>query len=161
MTYITNLYPDPSCHKQSRVLDRSATPALWLEVSSPQPERKCCARYESVFPPVGRGTDPNRRTEESGRVVVVAYTATSGLRVIVENGMTLVSGTTPSEPQHVGEDQRGRQPQHLLQWQWQFDVGGLGRVRGRRMADRPTTPPPVPVVRRRLDAPAVIGGERR
>ena len=60
-----------------------------------------------------------------------------------------------------GEDRRGRPPQHLLPWQWQFDVGGLGRVRGRRMADRPTTPPPVPVVRRRLDAPAVIGGERR
>lgn len=38
---------------------------------------------------------------------------------------------------------------------------GLGRVRGRRMADRPTTPPRFPVVRRRLDAPAVIGGERR
>lgn len=60
-----------------------------------------------------------------------------------------------------GEDRRGRQPQHLLPWRGQFDVGGLGRVRGRRMADRPTTPPPVPVVRRRLDAPAVIGGERR
>lgn len=60
-----------------------------------------------------------------------------------------------------GEDRRGQQPQHLLPWRGQFDVGGLGRVRGRRMADRPTTPPPVPVVRRRLDAPAVIGGERR
>ena len=31
-----------------------------------------------------------------GRVVVVAYTATSGLSVAVESGMTLVSGTTPS-----------------------------------------------------------------
>lgn len=31
-----------------------------------------------------------------GRVVVVAYTATSGLSVVVESGMTLVSGTTPS-----------------------------------------------------------------
>ena len=31
-----------------------------------------------------------------GRVVVVAYTATSGLSVAVENGMTLASGTTPS-----------------------------------------------------------------
>jgi len=60
-----------------------------------------------------------------------------------------------------GEDRRGRQSQHPLPWRGQFDVGGLGRVRGRRMADRPTTPPPVPVVRRRLDAPAVIGGERR
>ena len=61
----------------------------------------------------------------------------------------------------ASEDRRGRQPQHHLPWRGQFDVGGLGRVRGRRMADRPTTPPPVPVVRRRLDAPAVIGGERR
>lgn len=51
----------------SRVLDRSATPVYGWKCSSPQPERKCCARYESVFPPVGRGTDPNRRTEESGR----------------------------------------------------------------------------------------------
>lgn len=42
----------------------------------------------------------------------------------------------------------GRHPQHLLPWQWQFDVGGHGRVRGRRLADRTTAPPPVPVVRR-------------
>jgi len=32
----------------------------------------------------------------SGRVVVVAYTATSGLSVGIENGTQLASGTTPS-----------------------------------------------------------------
>lgn len=156
MTYITNLYPDSSCYKQL---------SSWQSSGGVNVERLAGGRYRYTHTGgVWSLSDWDfwKALMRVGRVVVVAYTATSGLSVAVENGMTLVSGTTPIGCRmDGGEDQRGRQPQHLLPWRGQFDVGGLGRVRGRRMADRPTTPPPVPVVRRRLDAPAVIGGERR
>ena len=96
-----------------------------------------------------------------GRVVVVAYTATSGLSVAVENGMTLVSGTTPSGAAWTAAKINGDGTRSIY-------CRGSGSLTLEAMAvyegdDWPTVqrPPPVPVVRRRLDAPAVIGGERR
>lgn len=156
MTYITNLYPDPSCYKQL---------GSWQFSGGVNVEHLPDGRYRYTH--TGdewslSDWDSWKALMRLGRVVVVAYTATSGLSVAVENGMTLVSGTTPSGAAWTAAKiNGGRHPQHLLPWQWQFDVGGHGRVRGRRLADRTTAPPPVPVVRRRLDAPAVIGGERR
>lgn len=157
MSYITNLYTDPSCHKRLNT---------WAGSGGVNVERLAGGRYRYTH--AGNGTWSLANFQEwselmrSGRVVVVAYTATSGLNVGIENGTPLASDTTPSGATwKAAKTVGGRQPQHLLPWQWQPPVGGLGRVRGRRMADRPTTPPPVPVVRRRLDAPAVIGGERR
>lgn len=156
MTYITNLYPDPSCYKQL---------GSWQSSGGVNVEHLPDGRYRYTH----TGDDWSLSDWDSwkalmrlGRVVVVAYTATSGLSVAVENGMTLVSGTTPSGAAWTAAKINGDGNRSIFcQGGGQFDVGGLGRVRGRRMADRPTTPPPVPVVRRRLDAPAVIGGERR
>ena len=90
MTYITNLYPDPSCYKQ---LDS------WQSSGGVNVEHLPDGRYRYTH----TGDDWSLSDWDSwnalmrlGRVVVVAYTATSGLSVAVENGMTLVSGTTPS-----------------------------------------------------------------
>ena len=90
MSYITNLYPDPSCYKQL---------GSWQSSGGVNVEHLPDGRYRythtggdwslSVF-------DSWRALMRLGRVVVVAYTATSGLSVAVESGMTLVSGTTPS-----------------------------------------------------------------
>lgn len=90
MTYITNLYPDPSCYKQLGSWQSSGG----VNVEH-LPDGRC--RYTHT------GDDWSLTDWDSwkalmrlGRVVVVAYTATSGLSVAVESGMTLVSGTTPS-----------------------------------------------------------------
>ena len=116
MSYITNLYPDPSCYKQL---------ATWSDGSGVNVEHiDGHFRYTNTGNNSWSISDWNswRELMRLGRVVVIAYTATSGLSVAVESGMT------------------------------QFDVGGHGRVRGRRLADRPTTPPPVPLVHRQFDA---------
>nr|DAU05911.1 MAG TPA: hypothetical protein [Caudoviricetes sp.] len=90
MSYITNLYPDPSCYKQL---------GTWSNGSGVNVERLAGGRYRYTH----TGGDWSILDWHSwtalmrlGRVVVVAYTATSGLSVAVESGMTLVSGTTPS-----------------------------------------------------------------
>lgn len=90
MSYITNLYPDPSCHKQL---------STWSDGSGVNVEH-----IDGHFRYTNTGNNSWsiidwyswRELMRLGRVVVVAYTATSGLSVAVENGMTLVSGTTPS-----------------------------------------------------------------
>lgn len=155
MTYITNLYPDPSCYKQL---------GSWQSSGGVNVEHLPDGRYRYTH----TGDDWSLSDWDSwkvlmrlGRVVVVAYTATSGLSVAVENGMTLVSGTTPSGAAWTAAKINGDGNRSIFcQGGGSLTLEAL-RVRGRRMADRPTTPPPVPVVRRRLDAPAVIGGERR
>lgn len=90
MSYITNLYTDPSCHKQLNP---------WASSGGVNVERLAGGRYRYTY----TGDDWSLSDWDSwkalmrlGRVVVVAYTATSGLSVAVESGMTLVSGTTPS-----------------------------------------------------------------
>lgn len=90
MSYITNLYTDPSCHKQLNT---------WVSSGGVNVERLADGRYRYTH----TGDDWSLSDWDSwkalmrlGRVVVVAYTATSGLSVAVESGMTLVSGTTPS-----------------------------------------------------------------
>ena len=90
MTYITNLYPDPSCYKQL---------GSWQASGGVNVEHLPDGRYRYTH----TGDDWSLSDWDSwkalmrlGRVVVVVYTATSGLSVAVESGMTLVSGTTPS-----------------------------------------------------------------
>lgn len=90
MTYITNLYTDPSCHKQL---------STWVSSGGVNVERLAGGRYRYTH--TGdvwslSDWDPWKALMRLGRVVVFAYTATSGLSVAVESGMTLVSGTTPS-----------------------------------------------------------------
>ena len=90
MSYITNLYPDPSCYKQL---------TTWSSGSGVNVEH-----IDGHFRYTNTGNnswsiidwDSWRELMRLGRVVVIAYTATSGLSVAVESGMTLVSGTTPS-----------------------------------------------------------------
>lgn len=90
MSLITNLYTDPSCHKQLNT---------WTNGSGVNVEH-----IDGHFRYTNTGNnswslsdwDSWRELMRLGRVVVVAYTATSGLSVAVESGMTLVSGTTPS-----------------------------------------------------------------
>lgn len=157
MSLITNLYTDPSCHKQLNT---------WASSSGVNVERLAGGRYRYTHADNGTWSLANLQEwselMRSGRVVVVAYTATSGLNVEIENGTPLASDTTPSGATwKAAKTVGGGNRSILCHGGGQFDVGGLGRVRGRRMADRPTNSSPVPVVRRRLDAPAVIGGERR
>lgn len=91
MSYITNLYTDPSCHKRLNT---------WASSGGVNFERLADGRYRYTHADNGTWSLANFREwselMRSDRVVVVAYTATSGLSVEVENGMTLVSGTTPS-----------------------------------------------------------------
>lgn len=91
MSYITNLYTDPSCHKRLNT---------WASSGGVNVERLAGGRYRYTHADNGTWSLANfqewSELMRSGRVVVVAYTATSGLSVAVENGMTLVSGTTPS-----------------------------------------------------------------
>ena len=90
MSYITNLYTDPLCYKQL---------SSWQSSGGVNVEHLPDGRYRYTH----TGDDWSLSDWDSwkalmrlGRVVVVAYTATSGLSVAVESGMTLVSGTTPS-----------------------------------------------------------------
>lgn len=90
MSYITNLYTDPSCRRKL---------STWSNGSGVNVEH-----IDGHFRYTNTGNnswsisdwDSWRELMRLGRVVVVAYTATSGLSVAVESGMTLVSGTTPS-----------------------------------------------------------------
>lgn len=92
MTYITNLYPDPSCHKQLSTWHSGGG-----DVNA---ERLSDGRYRYTHTDGGAWSilDWFAWTDlmKTGRVVVVAYTATSGLRVDVESGTELASGTTSS-----------------------------------------------------------------
>ena len=90
MSYITNLYPDPSCYKQL---------GSWQSSGGVNVEHLPDGRYRYTH----TGGDWSLSVLDSwralmrlGRVVVVAYTATSGLNVEIENGTQLASGTTPS-----------------------------------------------------------------
>lgn len=90
MSYITNLYTDPSCYKQL---------STWSTGSGVNVEHiDGHFRYTNTGNNSWSIIDWNswRELMRLGRVVVIAYTATSGLSVAVESGMTLVSGTTPS-----------------------------------------------------------------
>ena len=90
MTYITNLYPDPSCYKQL---------GSWQSSGGVNVEHLPDGRYRYTHTGDGWSLsdwDSWKALMRLGRVVVVVYTATSGLSVAVESGMTLVSGTTPS-----------------------------------------------------------------
>ena len=90
MSYITNLYTDPLCYKQL---------SSWQSSGGVNVEHLPDGRYRYTH--TGgvwslSDWDSWKALMRLGRVVVVAYTATSGLSVAVESGMTLVSGTTPS-----------------------------------------------------------------
>lgn len=90
MTYITNLYTDPLCYKQL---------SSWQSSGGVNVEHLPDGRYRYTHTGGGWSLsdwDSWKALMRLGRVVVVAYTATSGLSVAVESGMTLVSGTTPS-----------------------------------------------------------------
>lgn len=92
MSYITNLYTDPSCHKQ---LSTWTSGGDGVNV-----ERLAGGRYRYTHAGNGNWALSNflkwPELMRSGRVVVVAYTATSGLNVEIESGTPLASGTTPS-----------------------------------------------------------------
>lgn len=90
MSYITNLYTDPSCHKQI---------PTWASSGVVNVECLAGGRYRYTH----TGGDWSildwfawTDLMKTGRVVVVAYTATSGLNVDVESGTELASGTTSS-----------------------------------------------------------------
>ena len=90
MSYITNLYTDPLCYKQL---------GSWQASGGVNVEHLPDGRYRYTHTGGGWSLsdwDSWKALMRLGRVVVVAYTATSGLSVAVESGMTLVSGTTPS-----------------------------------------------------------------
>lgn len=90
MSYITNLYTDPSCHKQLSTWARSGVVNV-----------ECLAGGRYRYTHTGGDwsiLDWFAWTDlmKTGRVVVVAYTATSGLNVEIESGTPLASDTTPS-----------------------------------------------------------------
>ena len=91
MSYITNLYTDPSCHKQI---------PTWAGSGGVNVERLADGRYRYTHADNGPWSVLNLQEwlelMRWGRVVVVAYTATSGLNVEIESGTPLASGTTPS-----------------------------------------------------------------
>ena len=91
MSYITNLYTDPSCHKQI---------PTWAGSGGVNVESLAGGRYRYTHADNGPWSVLNLQEwwelMRPGRVVVVAYTATSGLNVEIENGTQLASGTTPS-----------------------------------------------------------------
>lgn len=90
MSYITNLYTDPSCRRNL---------STWSNGSGVNVEH-----IDGHFRYTNTGNnswsisdwDSWRELMRLGRVVVVAYTATSGLRVSLESGTPLASGTTDS-----------------------------------------------------------------
>ncbi len=91
MSYITNLYTDPSCHKQLNT---------WVSSGGVNVERLADGRYRYTHADNDTWSLANFQEWSElmrwGRVVVVAYTATSGLNVEIESGTPLASGTTPS-----------------------------------------------------------------
>lgn len=92
MTYITNLYPDPSCHKQLSTWHSSGGDVNAERLSDGR------YRYTHTDGDAWSILDWFAWTDlmKTGRVVVVAYTATSGLNVEIESGTPLASDTTPS-----------------------------------------------------------------
>ena len=91
MSLITNLYTDPSCHKQL---------STWASSGVVNVECLAGGRYRYTHADNGTWSLTNFQEWSElmrwGRVVVVAYTATSGLNVDVESGTELASGTTSS-----------------------------------------------------------------
>lgn len=91
MTYITNLYHDPSCRRQV---------GTWVSSGGVNVERLAGGRYRYTHADNSPWSLSNFQEWSElmrwGRVLVVAYTATSGLNVEIENGTPLASGTTPS-----------------------------------------------------------------
>lgn len=90
MSYITNLYTDPPCHKQLNT---------WAGSGGVNVESLAGGRYRYTH----TGDEWSLSDWDSwkalmrwGRVVVIAYTATSGLNVGIESSTPLASGTTPS-----------------------------------------------------------------
>ena len=156
MSYITNLYPDPSCYKQLNT---------WSNGSGVNVEHiDGHFRYTNTGNNSWSISDWNswRELMRLGRVVVIAYTATSGLSVAVESGMTLVSGTTPSGAAWTAAKINGDGNRSIFcQGGGSLTLEALAVYEGDEWPTVQQLLPPVPVVRRRLDAPAVIGGERR
>lgn len=91
MTYITNLYHDPSCRRQV---------GTWDSGGGVNVERLAGGRYRYTHADNSPWSLSNFQEWPElmrwGRVLVVAYTATSGLNVEIESGTPLASGTTPS-----------------------------------------------------------------
>lgn len=91
MSYITNLYTDPSCHKQLNT---------WVSSGGVNVERLADGRYRYTHADNGTWSLANFQEWPElmrwGRVVVVAYTATSGVSVTVESATPLASDRTPS-----------------------------------------------------------------
>lgn len=91
MTYITNLYHDPSCRRQV---------GTWVSSGGVNVERLAGGRYRYTHADNSPWSLSNFQEWPElmrwGRVLVVAYTATSGLNVEIESGTPLASGTTPS-----------------------------------------------------------------
>lgn len=90
MSYITNLYTDPSCRRRI---------TTWSNGSDVNVEH-----IDGRFRYTHTGNNDWsiidwagwRELMRLGRVVVIAYTATDGLRVSLESGTPLASGTTDS-----------------------------------------------------------------
>lgn len=156
MTYITNLYPDPSCYKQL---------GSWQSSGGVNVEHLPDGRYRYTH----TGDDWSLSDWDSwkalmrlGRVVVVAYTATSGLNVEIENGTPLASDTTPSGATwKAAKTVGGGNHSIFCHGGGSLTLEALAVYEGDEWPTVQQLLPPVPVVRRRLDAPAVIGGERR
>lgn len=94
MSYITNLYTDPSCHRNLSTWSNGSGVNSGVNVEHIDGHFRYTNTDNNIWSIIDWGSW--RELMRLGRVVVVAYTATSGLSVAVESGMTLVSGTTPS-----------------------------------------------------------------
>ena len=157
MSYITNLYTDPSCHKQLNT---------WASSGGVNVESLAGGRYRYTHADNGTWSLSNLQKwselMRSGRVVVVAYTATSGLNVEIESGTPLASGTTPSGATwKAAKTVGGGNRSIICHGGGSLTLEALAVYEGDEWPTVQQLLPPVPVVRRRLDAPAVIGGERR
>lgn len=154
---ITNLYTDPSCLKQYPTWNSSSTATTTITQSG----------TNWTYAHTGGGSwaiMPKDRMElmKPGYVVVIAYTATDEPIVSVENSTAIASGTTPSgvtwQAAKINKDD-GHSIYCL------HDGSMTLKAMAVYEADEwPTVQqllPPISMVQRRNDAPAVIGGERR
>lgn len=91
MTYITNLYHDPSCRRQV---------GTWASAGDINVEALADGHFRYTHADNSPWSLSNFQEWPElmrwGRVLVVAYTATSGLNVEIESGTPLASDTTPS-----------------------------------------------------------------
>lgn len=91
MSYITNLCTDPSCRKQL---------STWSSAGDTHVEQVAGGRFRYTNTGNGYWSVSSfqdwKKLMRAGRVVVAAYTATSGLNVEIESGTPLASDTTPS-----------------------------------------------------------------